>query len=161
MSFCRVRPIYLSVTITTLTGTLQLTCSLGLQIIPSLLSLSTQKALLLRLWIRALSDPLHQTNLHLHYDIPYPDAGVQSFFHYSDPEHVLLKPKDPDIHKPLSVAQMIKKKLRWMTLGGQYDWTRKVYPELDSRQPRNLPVPFPRDTAKLINSLVCFTHSFN
>ena len=158
MSSCRVCPIYLSVTIIALIYTLWLTCGLGLQIAPSLLPLPTQKALLSRLWIRALSNPLHQTNLHLHYDIPYPDTSIPSFFHYSDPEHVLLGPKDPDIHKPLNVVQMMRKKLRWMTLGGQYDWTRKVYPELDSR---NLLVPFPRDTATLINSLVCFTRSLH
>lgn len=42
--------------------------------------------------------------------------------------------------------QVLEKKLRWMTLGGQYDWTNKVYPA----EP---PPEFPTDIAEFINSL--------
>ncbi|KAF8458197.1 hypothetical protein BDZ91DRAFT_666069 [Kalaharituber pfeilii] len=127
-------------------------CSTGLQIIPSLLPCSTQRTLLSRLWIRDLCNPQHNTNLHLHYSIPYPDAGT-SFYHYKDPNKVLLQPKDPATHKPMTVTQMLNKKLRWMTLGGQYDWSRKVYPEMDAIERKTLLVPFPDDTATLINSI--------
>ncbi|KAF8420213.1 hypothetical protein EV426DRAFT_634156 [Tirmania nivea] len=124
----------------------------GLQFVPSLLPFSSQKALLSRLWMRDLSNPLHKTNLHLHYHIPYPNCETSSFFGYDDPEKVLLPSKDPATHKPLTVAQMLGKRLRWMTLGGQYDWTRKVYPEMDTTEARDL-VPFPHDTATLIHSI--------
>ena len=103
--------------------------------------------------MRDLSNPLHQTNLHLHYHIPYPNCETPSFFGH-DPEKVLLRPKDPTTHKPLTVAQMMRKKLRWMTLGGQYDWTRKVYPEMDTTEARDLLVSFPHDIATLIHSIV-------
>jgi len=105
--------------------------------------------------MRDLSNPLHQTNLHLHYRIPYPNRETSCFFGYDDPEKVLLRPKDPTTHKPLTVAQMMRKKLRWMTLGGQYDWTRKVYPEMDTTEARDL-VSFPQDIATLIHSIVRF-----
>lgn len=106
--------------------------------------------------MRDLSNPLHQTNLHLHYHIPYPTCETSSFFGYDDPEKVLLRPKDPTTHKPLTVVQMMRRKLRWMTLGGQYDWTRKVYPEIDTKKERDLVVPFPHDIATLIHSIVRF-----
>ncbi|KAK3628666.1 hypothetical protein LTR56_018481 [Elasticomyces elasticus] len=41
---------------------------------------------------------------------------------------------------------MLDKKLRWMTLGGQYDWTNKVYPE-------GPPPPFPKDIKNLVEGL--------
>ncbi|KAI4731390.1 hypothetical protein E4T49_01026 [Aureobasidium sp. EXF-10728] len=37
-------------------------------------------------------------------------------------------------------------KLRWATIGGQYDWTQKVYPE-------SPPPPFPEDVAALVEGL--------
>ena len=54
------------------------------------------------------------------------------------------------MHKPFDTRQYLNKKLRWMTLGGQYDWTNKVYPE-------GPPPPFPTDMAKLIGSLFDMT----
>lgn len=56
-----------------------------------------------------------------------------------------LQPKDPSIHKPITIKQVLDKKLRWVTLGGQYDWTKKVYPEDE-------PPRFPTDIAGLIRS---------
>jgi len=44
------------------------------------------------------------------------------------------------------MRQALDKKLRWMTLGGQYDWTNKVYPS-------SAPPPFPSDIKNLIESL--------
>lgn len=130
----------------------------GLQFVPSLLPFSSQKALLSRLWMRDLSNPFHQTNLHLHYHIPYPNCETSTFFGYDDPEKVLLQPKDPTTHKPLTVAQMMRKKLRWMTLGGQYDWTRKLYPEMDTTEARDLLLSLPHDTATLIHSIFPSLH---
>lgn len=50
------------------------------------------------------------------------------------------------MHKPLSMERVLEKKLRWMTLGGQYDWTKKVYPSEE-------PPDFPVDVANLIRGL--------
>lgn len=104
---------------------------------------------------RDLGSPAHKTNLHLHYDINYPvsraqtespeeDAEVSSFFAID--EKSVLTPKDPALHKPITVAQMLGSKLRWTTLGGQYDWTNKVYPD-------EVPPAFPPDIAALLKEL--------
>lgn len=44
------------------------------------------------------------------------------------------------------MTQVLGKKLRWVTLGGQYDWTQKVYP--DERPP-----DFPEDIANLLRGV--------
>jgi alkylated DNA repair protein alkB homolog 1 len=113
-------------------------------IVPSLLPDYIQARLLGRLLHRDLSNSQHNTNLHLHYNITYPDDG-RSLFNIP-PGAVAFEPKDPSIHKPLKMQQVLEKKLRWMTLGGQYDWTNKVYPA-------DPPPGFPEDIAKFINSL--------
>jgi len=41
---------------------------------------------------------------------------------------------------------MLESKLRWVTLGGQYDWTKKVYPS-------EVPPEFPSDIAALMRGL--------
>ncbi|KAI4594121.1 hypothetical protein KJ359_008663 [Pestalotiopsis sp. 9143b] len=121
----------------------------GLLVVPSLVPPSTQKALLSRMAHRDLSDPVHQTNLHLHYDLPYieGDHGDDvSFFSLSPDSPVTFTPKDPSVHKPLSIKQVLEKKLSWMTLGGQYDWTNRVYP--DGKRPE-----FPSDIANCLQTL--------
>jgi len=102
-----------------------------------------QKALLSRLLHRDLSNPQHLTNVHKFYEVPSP-AG--SFFSLSPSTNSIFKPKDSTIHKPLSTQQFLNKRLRWITLGGQYDWTEKVYP---TEQP---PV-FPDDIAQLLRAI--------
>ncbi|PTU20628.1 hypothetical protein P175DRAFT_0509188 [Aspergillus ochraceoroseus IBT 24754] len=130
----------------------------GLLMIPSLLPPAVQVELLSRLFHRDLSNSEHQTNLHLHYKITYPmqKGGVKedrdgtspqpdsrSFFE-DDPARI-LSPRDPTVHKPLTVQTMLNKKLRWVTLGGQYDWTAKVYPP-------EQPPTFPEDVANLLRA---------
>ena len=58
----------------------------------------------------------------------------------------ILEPKDPIVHKPITVKTMLEKKFRWMTLGGQYDWTAKTYP------PEARPA-FPADIQDLLGRL--------
>lgn len=58
----------------------------------------------------------------------------------------MFQPKDPTIHKPITTAQFLNKKLRWVTLGGQYDWTNKVYPATS-------PPDFPPDVKSLIEDV--------
>lgn len=125
----------------------------------------TQKDLLSRLMHQALADERHKTNIHLHYRIPYQSAqpshsvenvdgcspgeapaSYRSFFNMSPETSEPFPPLDPTTHKPLTAAQFLRRKLRWMTLGGQYNWTTKMYP--NETHP-----PFPADIATLIHSL--------
>jgi alkylated DNA repair protein alkB homolog 1 len=122
----------------------------GLIIYPNLLSPSLQVGLLNRLLHRDLSNPQHMTNVHLFHHMQYPNAAgpetskVGSFFGM-DSTHELL-PKDTSVHKPLPMERFLSRKLRWMTLGGQYDWTNKVYPD-------EIPPAFPVDIARLLKTL--------
>jgi alkylated DNA repair protein alkB family protein 1 len=117
----------------------------GLQIVPNLLPDELQKILLDKLLHRDASDPAHQSNLHFHYNVRYPPENA-SFFSIYPSSNLLQEPKDPSVHKPINMQQMLDKKLRWITLGGQYDWTNKVYPS-------NQPPQFPPDIAKLLRFL--------
>ncbi|KAK6373959.1 hypothetical protein LTS17_007929 [Exophiala oligosperma] len=125
----------------------------GLFVFPSLLTPSLQITLLEKLLHRDLSNPEHKTNLHLHYNIEYPpvtevdmqNTGYGSFSFFSSDQTTSLNPRDPSVHRPLTTAQMLGSKLRWVTLGGQYDWTNKVYPN-------EAPPNFPPDIASLLKS---------
>ncbi|TQS37483.1 hypothetical protein Golomagni_02038 [Golovinomyces magnicellulatus] len=116
----------------------------GLIVAPALIPPIVQKELLSRLLHRDLSNPEHQTNLHLHYEISYPHGG-KSFFS-ENPSSVKFISKDKIAHKNLDCKKVLEKKLRWLTLGGQYDWSRKEYPK--NKNPR-----FPHDISKLIVGL--------
>ena len=72
---------------------------------------------------------------------------TDSFFNCKPNSVEVLQPRNPNTHKPMSVFKFLSKKLRWMTLGGQYDWTMKRYPIED-------PPPFPRDIASFVKQ--CF-----
>jgi alkylated DNA repair protein alkB homolog 1 len=114
-----------------------------------LLSRRSQVALLDKLLHRDLSNPLHKTNLHHHHNFTYPEVRdnslLPSSFFAASPDTV-LPPKDRTIHKPFTYRQMLESKLRWITLGGQYDWTNKVYPD-------TTPPPFPPDAGALLKRL--------
>jgi DNA alkylation damage repair protein AlkB len=103
-----------------------------------------------RLVHRDLSDPRHLTNLHPHYDLPYPpqreDGSRGSFFSYPPDSTIEFTPKDPDIHNILSIRQVLTKRLHWETLGGQYDWTSRIYPE-------ERPPDFPTDIARFLETI--------
>jgi alkylated DNA repair protein alkB family protein 1 len=103
---------------------------------------------------RDLSSPLHTINLTHDYDIPYPPSSpsreAASFFKYpqTNPSGTqTFHPLNPlSTHKPLNTAQFLQKKLRWLTLGDQYDWTTRLYPA-------ESPTPFPSDIAALVTTL--------
>ncbi|GAP89419.2 putative alkylated DNA repair protein [Rosellinia necatrix] len=123
----------------------------GLLILPSLLPPSMQKSLLSKMIHRDLSNPIHQTNLHLHYDLPYRDGDgddddARSFFSYAPESPARFVPKDIEMHKPLSIKQVLDRRLSWVTLGGQYNWSEREYP---SQQPPE----FPRDIAGFLHTL--------
>ncbi|KAK1984414.1 alkylated DNA repair protein AlkB [Colletotrichum cereale] len=121
----------------------------GLLIAPNLVPPEVQKTLLSLMVNRDLSVPTHQTNLHLHYDLPYPkaaDGSSESFFSYPPDQTPIFTPKDPSVHKPLSIKQVMERRLHWVTLGGQYDWTNRIYPE-------HRPPQFPSDIAQFLGAL--------
>ena len=96
---------------------------------------------------RDLADERHKTNIHTHYKVPYQVCKSEnidcskdflgstnsqqgsSFFNCSPNTTELFESIDPKLHKPITISQFLYKKLRWITLGGQYDWTRKRYPQ--------------------------------
>lgn len=118
----------------------------GLQLIPSFMPPQVQSTLLSRLLHRDLSQSDHRTNVHAHYDVSYPPPG-SSFFSISPTSNsVVAHPIDPSVHQPLGIAQLLNKKMRWMTLGGQYDWTQKRYPD-------GAPPAFPADIKALLQSV--------
>ncbi|KAI1768621.1 hypothetical protein GGR53DRAFT_383653 [Hypoxylon sp. FL1150] len=124
----------------------------GLLIFPSIIPPSTQRTLIYRMIHRDLSNPTHKTNLHLHYDLPYREEGdnedviSRSFFSYPPDATAKFVPKDPEVHKPLSIKQVLDRKLSWVTLGGQYDWTNREYPN-------QAPPDFPPDIANFLHTL--------
>ncbi|KAK4245799.1 hypothetical protein C7999DRAFT_33799 [Corynascus novoguineensis] len=140
----------------------------GLLIVPSLVPSEVQKILLGRLIHRDLSNSTHQTNLHLHFDLPYPkpttgddhddnnnkDSIDASFFSYSPTSPPSFIPKDPTVHKPLTIRQVLERKLHWVTLGGQYDWTKRIYPEQENEgEGGQRPPAFPPDVAGFLETL--------
>ncbi|KAI5918140.1 hypothetical protein F4810DRAFT_603087 [Camillea tinctor] len=130
----------------------------GLLILPSIIPPEIQKVLLSRMIHRDLSNPTHQTNMHLHFNLPYrgegedgcqsADVEAKSFFSYPPSTPPNFMPKDPSVHKPLSIKQVLDRRLSWVTLGGQYDWTNRQYPEGADATPR-----FPPDIAGLLQTL--------
>ncbi|KAL4973835.1 hypothetical protein BDW66DRAFT_168312 [Aspergillus desertorum] len=135
----------------------------GLLMVPSLFPPAVQMELLNRLFHRDLSNSAHKTNLHLHYDVMYPvhSDGITEYrdtttsldgslnqrpmsFFEDRPTHTFV-PKDSEVHKTLTMQNVLNKKLRWVTLGGQYDWTAKVYPA-------ESPPAFPEDIAELLRA---------
>lgn len=130
-----------------------LTPSTGLLIAPSLVPPAVQVAALETMLHRDLSNPTHQTNLHLHYDLPYPagdSADARSFFALAPESDVRFTPKDPSVHKPLSAKQVFARRLHWVTLGGQYDWTNRVYPEGEDGERRPA---FPADLDRFLRAM--------
>ncbi|RDL41671.1 Clavaminate synthase-like protein [Venustampulla echinocandica] len=130
----------------------------GLRLLPGLLPPECQKMLVDRLLHRDLSNPLHKTNIHHDFNITYPptptgSAQPSSFFSlpHSSRDHT-LNPLNPlSNHKPMNTVQFMQKKLRWLTLGSQYDWTTRSYPAVS-------PTPFPPDVSALVTTL--FQNSF-
>ena len=126
---------------------------IGLRFFPSLLPPECQVMLVDRLLHRELSNPLHITNIHHDYNIPFPaplpdSTERASFFMYPQSgKHQSVTPLNPNSsHKPLNMAQFLQKKLRWLTLGDQYNWNTRSYPSKS-------PTPFPKDIAALVTSL--------
>ena len=131
----------------------------GLRVLPGLIPEKIQVKLLSSLLHGNLANPQHKTNVHAHYSLPYEacskpeapagssrEASSASFFHLSPESPVPFLPLHHSTHKSFTVRQFLSSKLRWMTLGGQYDWTAKRYPS--DKAPT-----FPKDLAYLVETL--------
>jgi alkylated DNA repair protein alkB family protein 1 len=100
---------------------------------------------------RDLSNPLHTTNLSKEYKAPHPPSNKgdrPSFFTYPQnaPSQTFNSIDAQSSQKPLNIAQFLQKKLRWLTLGTQYDWSTRSYP-VES------PTPFPADISAMVSTL--------
>ncbi|KAM0276502.1 hypothetical protein ACHAQH_006691 [Verticillium albo-atrum] len=120
----------------------------GLFIVPDLVPPAVQKSLISLMVHRDLSVPHHMTNMHPFYEVPYRKEadGDNSFFSYPPDPTPIFTPKDPAVHKPLSIKQVLERRLHWVTLGGQYDWTNRIYPGEE-------PPAFPPDIANFLEDL--------
>ncbi len=114
-------------------------------IVPACIPVGVQETLLSRLLHRDLANPEHKTNVHFHHQITYPEVN-KSFFSYAPSECGVIQPRNLQTHKPMAVQQFLSKKLRWITLGGQYNWTEKRYPAFT-------PPDFPSDLLSLLKGL--------
>lgn len=101
----------------------------GLKIISGALTSDIQRKLVDDATSTYLADPRHLTNLDLHGIIPRP---IELF--------------SEDGSKKFTG----KHQLRWVTLGGQYDWTRKLYPSFNIGKDDRCP-SFPEPLATFIN----------
>lgn len=131
----------------------------GLRILPGILPVETQVLFTSQLMHRDLADPKHKINLQEDFDIPYPSRPeeddpstdtserVPSFFtHPQSSPDTWITPKNPEKQKRLNMAQFLATRLRWLTLGSQYDWpTRKYDP--------NGTTTFPSDLSRLVTGL--------
>ncbi|KAF1834698.1 oxidoreductase domain-containing protein [Decorospora gaudefroyi] len=125
----------------------------GLQVISGLLPPETQVLFTSSLMLRDLSDRAHKINLQADYDIQYPPKPTTSGLRFDSSfflreraaaeDH--LVPKEPDKQKPLSNEQFLYTKLRWLTLGEQYDWPTRSYAKHAT--------PFPEDLSALVTGL--------
>ena len=127
--------------------------------IPSLVPKESQIDLLSRLLHRDLAAQQHKTNVHQHHLLPYyacqrsgsssslssSESLETSFFNMSPETSAPFLPHNNSIHKTFMASQFLSRKLRWLTLGGQYDWTQKRYPPWNP--------PFPADIASFIHRL--------
>lgn len=95
----------------------------GLLIIRDFISIADQKTLVKECLVDFLESPEHLTNLDAHHDLQRP-INLFRFNQEEEPRRLQMK------NEPL-----IRDKLRWVTLGGQYNWTEKVYPSFEKGAP--------------------------
>ncbi len=113
----------------------------GLYIISKFFPKSIQESLILKTLKNYIPSEKHLNNLDLHYNIKRPLYILKSLsldneekLKYND---LIIKPKDSQLvpqlkkQKNLSMFEISDKKLRWITLGGQYNWTNKKYPSFE------------------------------
>jgi alkylated DNA repair protein alkB family protein 1 len=131
---------------------------LGLRVYPSLVPPEAQMLFLSSVMHRDLANPNHKTNINVDYHVPEASSRTAtspsrpapnpSFFAFRQAsKDQILTPKDPSSKlKPLNMSQFLQKKLRWLTLGDQYEWKTRSYSGEDI-------TPFPPDIAQLVEGL--------
>lgn len=85
--------------------------------------------------------------MHLHFNVPYPyspETGEPASFF--DASAVTLEYPPKANHAAMDTQRLLDKKLRWITLGGQYDWSQKAYPD-------GPPPAFPPDVKALVEDV--------
>ncbi|EPX71121.1 alkB protein [Schizosaccharomyces octosporus yFS286] len=117
----------------------------GLIILKDCVSPDLQKYLLKEIMFEQLQDSKNKTNLSPFYKLPLETDSIWRRYH-DGRECDLIEGIPPT--KPATVERLIQKKLRWVTLGEQYDWTEKVYPD------PALSPPFPTRLASFVEDLV-------
>ena len=70
---------------------------------------------------------MNPISFYFHYKLPCA-SDHRSFFSLLIEPSNERQPLDPTTHKPILLDPFLLRKLRWTTLGGQYDWTAKKYP---------------------------------
>lgn len=117
----------------------------GLKLIPSFIQPAVQKKIVKDTIEKYVPASEHLSNLDVHYHIPRP------FKIFDDSQPALIHRHFPEKKRPLPMSDIRNKKLRWITLGGQYNWTEKVYPTF-SRDSELFP-SFPAHLANLFTGL--------
>ncbi|KAK9471875.1 uncharacterized protein V1510DRAFT_418644 [Dipodascopsis tothii] len=123
----------------------------GLRLYSGLVPAAVQQQLVLNVVEEYLPPPQHRTNVHPLYDLPAPFH----LFGSSETTEIVPNPSPPPGFvppaRPASLGSFQDRRLRWVTLGGQYDWTAKVYPSFDRASPA-FPA-FPPNLAALLAAL--------
>ncbi|GMM51075.1 hypothetical protein DASB73_020330 [Starmerella bacillaris] len=109
----------------------------GARIYPDTLSADQQKSLVSECIQEYLQSPEHLTNLDAHYALERP----LRFFETDSPATVLTAENS-------SKSALMRNKIRWITLGGQYNWTEKVYPSFTPGE-KGCPI-FPDNEARAV-----------
>ncbi|KAK9379026.1 uncharacterized protein V2V93DRAFT_374796 [Kockiozyma suomiensis] len=97
----------------------------GLRIYPGLLSPEIQRQLIVDIIEEYLPPKEHLTNLHSAYSLPEP------FNLFGYPPDLSISQSSSSATaaaSPTTLSALQSRKLRWVTLGGQYNWTTKQYP---------------------------------
>lgn len=114
----------------------------GLQILPDFFPVAVQAELVNIVNSELIGDPQHVSNLDLHYQSA--STLLSELFEDTNGPSVLF-PRDKTLHTPLEKTAVRERKLRWITLGGQYNWTTKEYPTFTPGAPG-----FPHFPPKLV-----------
>lgn len=111
----------------------------GFKIIPNLLPPEVQHKLVDLTLSNYVQDEQHVSNLTPFYELPHP-------FNLFPNQSYTLKHKQGKADT--TIEKVRNKQLRWITLGGQYDWTAKVYPTFEPGAPK-FPA-FPNELRELL-----------
>ncbi|EEB05868.1 alkB protein [Schizosaccharomyces japonicus yFS275] len=117
----------------------------GLLILNKCLAPETQLDIVKCILERQLSDSRNKSNLSPFYELPHGEKNLWTMYKNGE-DNVAIPPTGSS--KPVTVKNLMEKKLRWITFGEQYNWTTRVYPD-----PATAP-PFPEKLGHLTEELV-------